>query len=96
MVDYRIGFARPGGKRAEKVFKLKAAEIKAGVPLTLRKAHLLKGDATTFTLHPGTHEVVLQVNGVDVARASFDLIAIVRHPRRSACGDAARLIAEPE
>jgi 3-methyladenine DNA glycosylase AlkC len=75
IVDYRIRFARPGGRHAEKVFKLKAAEIKAGKPLTLGKTHPLKGDATTFTLHPGAHEVILQVNGRDVARAGFDLTA---------------------
>lgn len=75
MVDYRIRFARGGGKTAEKVFKLKVAEIKAGRPLSLSKAHFLKGEATTFTLYPGPHEVVLQVNGQDLARATFDLTA---------------------
>ena len=75
MVDYRIRFARGGGKTAEKVFKLKVAEIKAGRPLSLSKAHFLKGGATTFTLYPGPHEVVLQVNGQDLARATFDLTA---------------------
>ncbi|KIN61382.1 DNA alkylation repair enzyme [Sulfitobacter noctilucae] len=74
MVDYRIVFARPGGNQAEKVFKLKAARITAGTQLVLSKRHLLKGNATTFTLHPGAHAVVLQVNGVDVARAGFDLV----------------------
>ena len=75
IVDYRIVFARPGEKTAEKVFKLKVAEVKAGKPLALVKKHRLKGDATTFTLHPGRHAVVLQVNGRDVARAAFDLTA---------------------
>ena len=75
IVDSRVRFARAGGKTAEKVFKLKVAQIKAGKPLTLSKAHPLKGDATTFTLYSGAHEVVLQVNGRDVARAGFDLKA---------------------
>lgn len=74
MVDYRIRFVRPGGKTAEKVFKLKAGQITAGKPLTLAKAHKLKGDATTFTLHAGVHEVVVQVNGQDVARSQFTLV----------------------
>lgn len=73
MVDYRIVFARGKGKTAEKVFKLKVAKITGGKPLALKKAHHLKGDATTFTLHPGAHRVILQVNGVDVAQADFDL-----------------------
>lgn len=73
MVDYRLQFARPNGKTGEKVFKLKVAKIAKDVPLTLSKAHHLKGDATTFRLYPGAHRVVLQVNGNDVAEASFDL-----------------------
>ena len=73
MVDYRIVFARAGGKTAEKVFKLKVGKITAGKPLDLKKAHHLKGDATTFTLYPGTHRVILQVNGVDVAETGFEL-----------------------
>jgi len=73
MIDYRLRFARPSGKDAEKVFKLKQAKLKAGVPLTVEKAHKLKGNATTFTLHPGTHGVTVQVNGVDVATGTFDL-----------------------
>lgn len=73
MVDYRLEFARAGGKTAQKVFKLKAGKIAAGKPLSLSKNHHLKGDATTFTLHPGAHRVILQVNGVDVAEAGFAL-----------------------
>ncbi|MDW4496867.1 hypothetical protein R5H30_02655 [Sulfitobacter sp. D35] len=73
LVDYRISFARPGGKRAEKVFKLKQAELAPGEPLSISKKHRLKGDATTFTLHPGRHDLTLQVNGVDRATATFEL-----------------------
>lgn len=79
MVDYRVQFARAGGKSAEKVFKLKATRIKAGVPLTLTKAHRLKGDATTFTLHPGAHGMTVQVNGRDVAQAGFDVTGPPSH-----------------
>ncbi len=75
MVDYRVVFARAQGKTAEKVFKLKVSQIAAGKPLKLSKNHNLKGDATTFTLYPGVHRVILQVNGVDVADAAFDLTA---------------------
>ncbi|CUH77046.1 DNA alkylation repair protein [Tropicibacter naphthalenivorans] len=74
MVDYRLRFHRPSGT-AEKVFKLKATKLKAGHPLTLTKAHKLKGNATTFTLHPGPHAVTIQVNGQDVASARFELSA---------------------
>ena len=73
IVDYRIVFARPGGKTAEKVFKLKVGQIAKGKVLTLTKKHRLKGDATTFKLYPGAHQIILQVNGVDVAQAAFEL-----------------------
>ncbi|MCT4559371.1 MAG: hypothetical protein N4A61_15080 [Pelagimonas sp.] len=73
MVDYRLRFARPKGT-AEKVFKLKATKARAGQPLVLKKAHKLKGDATTFRLYPGAHGITVQVNGVDVAEAAFDLL----------------------
>ena len=74
LVDYRIRFARPGGRSGEKVFKLKVAEVPAGRPLVLKKRHVLKADATTFELHPGTHGLTVQVNGVDRAETSFDIV----------------------
>jgi len=73
LVDYRIGFARPSGKMAEKVFKLKTATLCAGKPLTLAKTHKLKAGASTFTLHAGAHRLTVQVNGRDVAQLAFDL-----------------------
>ena len=74
LVDYRIRFARPQGKTGEKVFKLKVAEVKAGAPLTIKKVHKLKANATTFELHKGLHGLVVQVNGVDRAEGSFVIV----------------------
>lgn len=71
MVDYRLRFARPTGT-AEKVFKLKAGVV-GTQGLRLEKRHVLKGDATTYRLHPGWHGIVVQVNGEDVAEGGFDL-----------------------
>lgn len=71
LVDYRIGFLRPNGARREKVFKLRQGDVTRDVPLVLRKVHKLKADATTFTLHPGVHEITIQVNGTDRVGASF-------------------------
>lgn len=73
LVDYRLAFARPSGNQAEKVFKLKVGQVKAGVPLKLSKTHRLKGDATTFSLHAGAHRVTVQVNGRDVGQVDFEL-----------------------
>jgi 3-methyladenine DNA glycosylase AlkC len=74
LVDYRIRFARPGGKTSEKVFKLKMTQVKPGVPLVLEKVHKLKANATTFELHRGTHALTVQVNGKDRADATFEIV----------------------
>lgn len=74
MVDYRIVFHRPSGRPGQKVFKLKAAKLKANTPLSLTGQHKLKGNATTFQLHPGPHRLIVQVNGQDRAEAGFDLV----------------------
>ena len=73
MVDYRLHFHRPSGT-AEKVFKLKTARLSANTPQTLGKSHALKGNATTFRLHPGPHHITVQVNGQDCATAAFELL----------------------
>lgn len=70
MVDYRIRFHRPNGRSGEKVFKLKTAQLKQGMPMTLTKSHRLKGEASTFKLHPGPHQITIQINGQDRAEAA--------------------------
>ena len=75
VIDYRLTFARPSGKTGQKVFKLKTTKLKAGVPMTMSKRHRLIGDATTFTLHPGPHDVAVQINGRICAEARFELVA---------------------
>lgn len=74
IVDYVLHFHRPNGRTGRKVFKLKQAQTKAKQPLVLRKSHRLKGNATTFTLHPGPHRIALQINGRVRAEASFELL----------------------
>lgn len=73
MVDYRLRFARPGGRTGEKVFKLKAVELHQNQPVTLEKHHRLKANASTFRLYPGGHALTIQVNGKDRAEAAFTL-----------------------
>ncbi len=73
LIDYRIDFMRAGGKRAEKVFKLKSSDLRAGKVLKIKKSHRFKGDATTFTLYEGPHRIIAQVNGRDVAEVGFEL-----------------------
>jgi 3-methyladenine DNA glycosylase AlkC len=74
IVDYIITFARPGGKSADKVFKLKTLTLASGDPKRLSKRHPLKADASTFTLHPGPHRLAVQVNGQVLGTADFDLV----------------------
>lgn len=73
IIDYAIDFARPHGKSASKVFKLKTFSAKPGRPVVVAKSHHFKDDATTFTLHPGVHRVSLQINGQIRATQEFTL-----------------------
>ena len=74
LVDYVIWFAKSGGKTAPKVFKLKQAVLAPDLPLTMRKSHRFKADATTFQLYPGAHRLGVQVNGCVVAEVTVDLL----------------------
>ena len=74
IVDYIVLFHRPDGKTSQKVFKMKKARTSSG-KLSLVKRHRLKGDATTFKLHPGPHVVKILVNGKVRAEAGFELLA---------------------
>ncbi|MEL6683600.1 MAG: hypothetical protein AAFQ09_13340, partial [Pseudomonadota bacterium] len=73
ILDYVIDFVKANGKTAPKVFKLKVLEAKADKPIVLKKKHIFKDNATTFTLYPGRHELHAQVNGRIVATVAFDL-----------------------
>lgn len=77
LIDYRISFARPNGKTTQKVFKLKQINARNGQTYQVKKNHLLKGDATTFVLHPGKHSLCIQVNGTDRCRVDFELTRAV-------------------
>lgn len=74
VVDYVVHFVKADGRTAPKTFKLKTVQLRAGQPLRLAKTHKLKWDATTFRLHPGQHRLQLQVNGVILGDARFDLV----------------------
>ncbi len=73
IVDYVIDFVKSNGRTAPKVFKLKVLQAKADVPISIRKKHLFKKGATTFTHYPGGHRVHLQVNGRKAASTDFIL-----------------------
>jgi 3-methyladenine DNA glycosylase AlkC len=74
VVDYRLHYARAGGKSAAKVFKLRTFDLGPGETVALSIRQTIK-DFSTRRHHPGTHEVELIVNGKTMAHAAFDLLA---------------------
>lgn len=74
MVDYAMHFVRANGKTSAKVFKLKKLDLAPGDTTTIRKKHSFKAISTRH-YYPGTHTVAIQVNGVIIAEADFELLA---------------------
>jgi 3-methyladenine DNA glycosylase AlkC len=72
VVDYRVHYARAGGKSAPKVFKLKTFELAADGTVQLGISQTIR-DFSTRRHHPGRHEVELIVNGQTMATAAFDI-----------------------
>lgn len=70
IVDYLISFLKANGSMSSKVFKLKTLALAGGDKITLSKFHSLK-KITTMEFYPGTHEVLIQVNGVILQKASW-------------------------
>ncbi|WP_447752761.1 DNA alkylation repair protein [Sphingopyxis fribergensis] len=73
VVDYRIHYARAGGKTAPKVFKLKTFELAADDAIALSISQTIK-DFSTRRHHPGRHSVELIVNGRTMAEGAFELL----------------------
>lgn len=74
LVDYVVQFPTRTGNIRTKVFKLKTMQLEAGTTTDLRKRHPLRKNASTFTLWPGVHVLSIQVNGVAMRTAEFELI----------------------
>ncbi len=74
VVDYRVHYARAGGKSAAKVFKWKTFDLAAGESAALRISQTIR-DFSTRRHHPGRHNVELIVNGQTMATSEFDLLA---------------------
>lgn len=73
MVDYRIHYARTGGKTAAKVFKWKGFDLAAGDTASLRISQTIR-DFSTRRHHPGRHVVALIVNGKTMGESGFELL----------------------
>jgi 3-methyladenine DNA glycosylase AlkC len=75
VIDYVIEFVKANGALSPKVHKLKQLQLEQGTRNKITKRHVLRANATTYTLYPGTHFVTLQVNGKSFGRKSFELTA---------------------
>ena len=73
LIDYVIDFLKANGKLSPRVYKLKQLEIRKGESVALKKRHLLKANATTYTLYPGTHQLTLQINGRAFGTLAFEV-----------------------
>jgi len=73
MIDYRVHYARAGGKTASKVFKLKIFDLPAGQAATLGVRQAIR-DFSTRRHYPGRHEIELIVNGQTMAKTAFEII----------------------
>lgn len=74
VVDYVVYFMKANGKLASKVFKLKNIMLAANESITITKNHSFK-PITTRRYYAGVHQLAIQVNGKEVARADFDVSA---------------------
>ncbi|MDO8342073.1 MAG: hypothetical protein Q7T48_02635 [Cellvibrio sp.] len=72
VVDYVVYFMKSNGKLAPKVFKLKNIVLAAHETIAITKSHSFK-PITTRRYYAGEHQIAIQVNGKEVARADFFL-----------------------
>lgn len=72
VVDYIVYFMKSSGKLAPKVFKLKNIVLAAHETIAITKSHSFK-PITTRRYYAGEHQIAIQINGKEVARADFFL-----------------------
>jgi len=70
-LEYVIEYARSGGKTSRKVFQLREVSLQPGSH-TFSKRHSF-ADQSTRKHYPGEHQILLIVNGLQIARASLQL-----------------------
>ncbi|MEO1090861.1 MAG: DNA alkylation repair protein [Pseudomonadota bacterium] len=73
VIDYRLDRPIAGGRRSSKVFKLATRRLEPGCSASLERRIVIR-QLSTRTYHPGSHEVHLMVNGLDLGSASFELV----------------------
>jgi 3-methyladenine DNA glycosylase AlkC len=73
VVDYAVHHVKADGSTRPKVFKGWQLQLPPGGSVTLHKQHSMR-PVTTRRYHPGRHAITVQVNGREVAAASFVLL----------------------
>jgi 3-methyladenine DNA glycosylase AlkC len=71
-LEYKVYFVKASGKSSPKVFQIREGVFEPGNHVISRK-HSFE-DRSTRIHYPGTHQISIVVNGVEMAVASFDLI----------------------
>ncbi|MBU3160264.1 DNA alkylation repair protein [Clostridium frigoris] len=72
-IEYGIYFVRARGKTSRKLFLLSDKIVNGGQCLTGTKIHKW-ADLTTRKHYPGEHQIVILINGAEVATSSMNLI----------------------
>ena len=73
VIDYIIHFMKSNGKPSPKVFKLSTRTMKAGEKVEIERRHAFK-PITTRKYYSGRHRLEIQVNGVVLDGADFELV----------------------
>jgi 3-methyladenine DNA glycosylase AlkC len=72
MIDYCIHHKKSNGSTQAKVFKWKKAQMKKNQTLEIRKSHPFR-KISTRKYYEGKHSIEILLNGVSVAKKSFEL-----------------------
>lgn len=75
IVDYAIHFKKSNGGNSPKVFKWKVGKITKAKPFDFSKKHTIK-PITTRRYYNGEHQLEILVNGMSVAKQSFQLTQV--------------------
>ncbi len=73
MVDFVMHFVKANGSTAPKVFKLKKLSLPAGEKIRIRKKMAIR-PISTRRYYPGRQRLEIQVNGVCLGGADFELV----------------------
>lgn len=73
VLDYALHYPTASGKQSRKVFKLATPELAAGETRIIRKQLAFK-PLSTRRYQPGRHAICVLINGLEKARAEFELV----------------------